>query len=268
MLLPIGVTDILDAGYSSLKAHRGQTARNRLHHDERFFESDAMRQVNYFVVNNRLSCRVYVTPEEAEQGLDAFRDTVRTRHPECDIAHNGQVMHTKFEIAAGESCTEVYDWLYSAILNSFPSLREPETTYFVEHLGELVRDDELGWWEGKVVLDGSEVNIEIASEGMPEASRPVQVAVEHWPEWREKLHAAVVADLLQIYNDSWRPHDERCVLANLESSEFLVRLSPFLIHVDDKANLDIHFFPDGMFGDHDVMVSLTNGEIDGVNLIG
>lgn len=177
-------------------------------------------------------------------------------------------MQTKLEIAAGESCTEVYDWLYSTILSSFPSLSKPETTYFVEHLGVLMRGDEFGWWEGKVILDASEVKIEIDAEAMPEATRPAQALVEDWPEFREKLYAAIVADLLQIYNDSWRPHDERCVLANLESNEFLGRLSPFLIHVDDKATLDIHFFPDGMFGDHDVMVSLTNGEIDGVNLIG
>lgn len=131
-------------------------------------------------------------------------------------------------------------------------------------LGRLAHDAELGWYEGQGHWDGQAVTWSVS--GTDDAEVAAALAVAHALQaepWRERLEAALVAELLPLKNDSWLDEDEDEDEAPVDAAGFLRRIAVEGITTHPDGTAEIYWEDGDLFLGHTLVATLTpaTGEI-------
>ncbi len=132
-----------------------------------------------------------------------------------------------------------------------PTLRDPR-------FGKMRWEGSCGWWEADVDIGGNSVLVQITASEQPDAAVMDR-------GWRivERLRGGKLADIYQaaaahflgLYNDTWREERPR-----LASAEFIARLTPSSLGIDESGAVDL-FLDDGdLFYGHAIALEM-DGEL-------
>lgn len=129
-----------------------------------------------------------------------------------------------------------------------------------EVFGELILNKELGWYEGKGVWIGEEVEITIAAEDEEkDVSEDLLLAEQFFKEqieWNKKIREYAAEELTDLAND-WLADsvdDEDEEPQEITKEAFAKRITIDSICFDEGGEFTVYFGDDGMFWGHSVVV--------------
>ncbi len=160
-------------------------------------------------------------------------------------------------------------WLH-AVLDESPKrdeliriaeeLREPVTTED-QQFGTFTLDRRVNWYEAQTFWGVNSVCLSLSSDGddgtFPQNSLAyARLLWSNQERWDGKIRDYMVAELLELKNDSWLDEDE----SELSREEFLQRVSLESVTVGPNGRFEFWYADGDLFWGHSIMVS---GSLDG-----
>lgn len=125
-----------------------------------------------------------------------------------------------------------------------------------DQFGDLTFDPSIHWWEGKVTLDSGysfALYIHTPNKADDSITKDARSAFEKMKISEKTAREFAASKLLSIHNDTWNRGEE------IDSAEFIRRLTPSSIQVWPNGNAEISFGDDNLFWGHEVGVRYRGG---------
>lgn len=137
-----------------------------------------------------------------------------------------------------------------------------------ELLGKLTLNRSVDWFEGKVVWNGSQIDLSLSldTSGKPDAAiETAKTLLKNMSAWSKQVDEYAVRDLLALKNDVWLEGGEQ----EVSQDEFISRMSIMSITTYPDGEFEFWHDDGDLFWGHVILVSgslsegLTNVEISG-----
>jgi hypothetical protein len=219
-----------------------------------------MPTLNAVVTANRFYAIVAIRADAIEDGLPRLRTLLERESAQVSLRYEERHLMITLDNVDALNDKELFDRVHNACVEAFPYLSDPTWRISDYLLGELLWDDELQKFEGQYEVDGQEIAVRLSTPPGSDHESSLQRArevVQEWDAWMERIRPAVVQELLSIYNEEWRPHDERGSAKPIDEDAFWSRLSLSAIEIDECGTFGVYFEADGMFNYYWVRIWVT-----------
>jgi hypothetical protein len=146
-------------------------------------------------------------------------------------------------------------------------LRKP-VVISTETFGDLVLNRQIGWFEGKVNWNGVRVAVHFHTDennSIESGLRTAETLCSDQSQWKRKVDAFAVKELLSLKNDSWLEDDE----APLTAAEFIRRMKLESISISGDGDFEFWHNDGDLFWGHSIQIrgnlkeGLTDADIPG-----